>query len=396
LEDRLFRIRTLNKISDAGLRELPDDAYDVGDEIDSPDALMVRSASLHEMDFGDGLKAIARAGAGVNNIPVDRCSASGIVVFNTPGANANSVKELVLAGLLLAARDIHGGLRWVREYAGDDDLERAVEKEKKRFAGQEIMGKTLGVLGLGAIGVMVSNAAVALGMRVIGFDPFISVDSAWGLAREVERAKSAEEVLHQSDYITVHVPLNDDTRGMINDKSIGMMKNGVRLLNFARGALVDSTAVLEGLNAGKVGTYVTDFPSSVLAPHPQVLGVPHLGASTEEAEENCAIMAARQVRAFLERGVIRNSVNFPQCELGAPSGHRILIANKNIPNMVGQISTILAENSINIADLLNRHRGDLAYNIIDVEGNLEQKTLDQLRTIDGVIFVRTVGSAVVA
>lgn len=392
----MFKIRTLNKISEAGLRELPDDAFTVGDELDRPDALLVRSANLHDMEFGDELKAIARAGAGVNNIPIDRCSELGIVVFNTPGANANSVKELVLAGLLLAARDIHGGLRWVRDNADTEELDRVVEKEKNRFAGQEIMGKTLGVVGLGAIGVMVSNAAVALGMRVSGFDPFISVESAWGLAREVERARTIEEVFQRSDYITLHVPLTDDTRGMINKSSIAMMKQGVRLLNFARGALVDEAAVLKGLTAGKVGTYVTDFPSSGLASRPEVLGIPHLGASTEEAEENCAVMAARQIRAFLESGAIRNSVNFPHCELEAPTGQRILIANRNIPNMVGQITTILAEHAINIADMLNRHRGELAYNIIDVEGNLSQKTVDQLRAVDGVIFARTVGSVAIA
>ncbi|MBU8913831.1 MAG: phosphoglycerate dehydrogenase [Spirochaetales bacterium] len=386
----MFKVCTLNKISQAGLRELPDDAYAVGDQVGEPDALLVRSADLHAMDFGDQLKAIARAGAGVNNIPIDRCSEQGIVVFNTPGGNANSVKELVIAGLLLAARDIQSGLQWVRENAGTENLERVVEKEKTRFAGHEIMGKTLGVVGLGAIGVMVSNAAEALGMRVIGYDPFISVESAWGLAREVERARTIDDVLGQSDYISLHIPLNDDTRGTINTYSIGLMKPGTCLLNFARGALVDEAAILEALNSGKIGTYVTDFPTSALASHPRVLGVPHLGASTAEAEENCAVMAARQIKAFLEDGNIRNSVNFPRCELGAPDGQRILVANRNIPNMVGQITTILAEHSINIADLLNRHRGDLAYNIIDIEGDVSHKTVDQLRAIEGVIFVRTV------
>lgn len=377
-----------------GLRELPDDAYSIGDDVDEPDVILVRSADLHDMDFGDQLKAIARAGAGVNNIPIDRCSEAGIIVFNTPGANANSVKELVVAGLLLAARDIQNGVQWVKENAGIKDLESVVEKEKKRFAGQEIMGKTMGVVGLGAVGVMVSNAAEALGMRVIGFDPFISVESAWGLAREVERARTIEDVLRESDYISLHLPLNDDTRGMINASSIASMRPGVRLLNFARGPLVDEAAVLQALNSGRIGTYVTDFPSSALASHPQVLGVPHLGASTDEAEENCAVMASRQIKAFLEYGDIRNSVNFPQCELGAPDGQRILIANRNIPNMVSQITTILAEHSINIANLLNRHRGELAYNIIDIEGNVSPEIIDQLNAIDGVIFVRTVLPAV--
>ena len=355
--------------------------------------MLVRSADLHAMDFGDQLKAIARAGAGVNNIPIDRCSELGIVVFNTPGANANSVKELVIAGLLLAARDIQNGIQWVRENAGAEGLEGMVEKEKKRFAGQEIMGKTLGVVGLGAVGVMVSNAARALGMRVIGFDPFISVESAWGLAREVERATIIDDVLQQSDYVSLHVPLNEDTRGAINTSSIALMKQGARLLNFARGALVDEAAVLEALNSGKIGTYVTDFPTSALASHPHVLGVPHLGASTAEAEENCAAMAAHQIKAFLEEGVIRNSVNFPQCELRAPDGQRILIANRNIPNMVSKITTILAEHSVNIANLLNRQRSDLAYNIIDIEGSVSQKVVDQLSAVEGVLFVRTVQPA---
>ncbi len=386
----MFKVRTINKISQAGLRELPDDAFAVGDDVIEPEAILVRSADLHAMDFGDRLKAIARAGAGVNNIPIDRCSELGIVVFNTPGANANSVKELVIAGLLLAARDIQNGLQWVRENAGIEDLESVVEREKMRFAGQEIMGKTLGVVGLGATGVMVANAAKALGMRVIGFDPYISVESAWGLSREVGRARTLDDVLRQSDYLSLHVPLNDDTRGTINASSIVLLKQGVRLLNFARGGLVDETAVLEALNSGKIGTYVTDFPTSDLASHPQVLAVPHLGASTTEAEENCAVMASRQIKAFLENGDIRNSVNFPQNELGPPDGQRILIANRNIPNMVGQITTILAEHSINIADLLNRHRGDLAYNIIDIEGNVAQTTVDQLSAIEGVIFVRTI------
>lgn len=390
LEDLVFRIQTLNKISPAGLSVLPDDSYQVGDDVDQPDAILVRSADLHSLEFGSRLKAIARAGAGVNNIPIDRCSEAGIVVFNTPGANANSVKELVIAGLLLAARDIQRGSQWVRDNAAAEGLDKMVEKEKKRFAGQEIMGKTLGVIGLGAIGVMVSNAALALGMRVIGHDPFISVESAWVLAREIERARSEEEVFAQSDYISVHVPLNDETRGMINTKSVKSMKKGVRLLNFARGALVDEEAVLAGLESGTIDSYVTDFPTSVLASHPRVLGVPHLGASTAEAEENCAVMASRQVKNYLETGVIRNSVNFPECQLGSPAGTRILIANRNIPNMVGQITTILAEHEINIADLLNRHRGELAYNIIDVEADVSEPIVEKLRAIDGVIFVRTI------
>jgi D-3-phosphoglycerate dehydrogenase len=386
----VFTVRTYNSISPVGLRELPGDLFTVGPDVEDPDAILLRSADLHSVELPGKLVAIARAGAGVNNIPVDRCSDRGIVVFNTPGANANSVKELVVAGLLLASRDIHGGLSWVREAAGDEKLSALVEKEKKRFAGQEIMGKTLGVVGLGAIGVMVSNVAESLGMHVIGFDPYISIESAWGLAREVERAQTLEALMQRSDYVTLHVPLNDDTRGMINKKSIGSLKPGARLLNFARGPLVDEAAMIAALDNGSVGRYVTDFPTSGLASHPHVLAVPHLGASTAEAEENCAVMAARQIRSYLTEGIIRNSVNFPQCEMAAAANQRVLVANRNIPNMVGQITTVLAHHSINIADLLNRHRGELAYNIIDIEGTVTEEMVAELREIDGVLFVRTI------
>ncbi len=380
----------MNKISEKGLSLLPADGFQIGDDAVDPDAILVRSAKLHDETFPDSLQAIARAGAGVNNIPIDRCSEHGIVVFNTPGANANSVKELVLAGMLLASRGIHEGMSWVHENAGLDDLDKAVEQEKKRFAGVELMGKTLGVAGLGAIGVMVSNAATALGMRVIGFDPFISVESAWGLSRAVERADSLEQLLANCDYITLHVPLNDATKGMIGPDQFAAMKSGSRLLNFARGGLVDDTAVLAALNSGKLARYVTDFPTSEVAGHKDVLAVPHLGASTEEAEENCAIMAARQVRDYLEQGTIVNSVNFPECRLDATANQRILIANRNIPNMVGQVTTILANHSINILNLLNRHRGELAYNIIDIDGDIPGEAVEQLRSVDGVIFVRTI------
>ncbi|HKJ84421.1 MAG TPA: phosphoglycerate dehydrogenase [Spirochaetia bacterium] len=386
----MYTIRTMNKIADRGLSLLPADEYQIADDAGSPDAILVRSAKLHDEAFPESLQAIARAGAGVNNIPIDRCSERGIVVFNTPGANANSVKELVLAGMLLASRGIHEGMSWVRENAGLEDLDKAVEKEKKRFAGIELMGKTLGVAGLGAIGVMVSNAAAALGMRVIGFDPFISVESAWGLSRSVERASSLEQLLASCDYITLHVPLNDATKGMIGAEQFAAMKPGSRLLNFARGGLVDDAAVIAALNDGRLARYVTDFPSSDVAGHEGVLALPHLGASTEEAEENCAIMAARQVRDYLERGTIVNSVNFPECRLDATAHQRILIANRNIPNMVGQVTTILANHSINILNLLNRHRGELAYNIIDIDGSVPNEAVEQLRAVDGVIFVRII------
>ncbi|MFW6292140.1 MAG: phosphoglycerate dehydrogenase [Spirochaetota bacterium] len=386
----MYTIRTMNKIAEKGLSLLPADDFQVSDDAANPDAILVRSAKLHDETFADNLQAIARAGAGVNNIPIDRCSERGIVVFNTPGANANSVKELVLAGMLLSARGIHEGMSWVQENAGLDDLEKVVEKEKKRFAGIELMGKTLGVVGLGAIGVMVSNAATALGMRVIGFDPFISVESAWGLSRAVERASSLEQLLASCDYITLHVPLNDTTKGMIGVDEFAAMKPGSRLLNFARGGLVDDSALIEALNEGKLARYVTDFPGSKVAGHERVLPLPHLGASTEEAEENCAIMAARQLRDYLEQGTIVNSVNFPECRLDPTANQRILIANRNIPNMVGQVTTILANHSINILNLLNRHRGELAYNIIDIDRSVAGEAVEQLRAVDGVIFVRTI------
>ena len=379
----------MNKISETGLALLPAEQFTVTGDASDPDAILVRSADLHGETFSPDLKAIARAGAGVNNIPVDRCSETGIVVFNTPGANANSVKELVVAGLLLSARRIVEGVSWVRENAAPDLGDR-VEKEKKRFAGTEIMGKKLGVVGLGAIGVMVANAAEAMGMTVVGYDPYISVASAWGLSRSVERADSLDVLLSAADYITLHVPLNDTTKGMIGKRELALMKDGVRILNFARNGLVNEAELTAALQSGRVERYVTDFPTAAVAGHPSVIPVPHLGASTDEAEENCAVMAARQLRDYLEHGIIENSVNFPECRLEPTEHQRILIANRNIPNMVGQVTTILARYGINILDLLNRHRGDLAYNIIDIDGNVSTKTVEELRAIDGVIFVRTI------
>ena len=386
----MYTIKTLNAIAQRGLDELPAGGFAIDDSATDPHALLVRSASLHDTALPDSVMAIARAGAGYNNIPVDACSERGIVVFNTPGANANSVKELVIAGLLLAARDIQGGVSWARDTSTSPDLAKLVEKEKKRFAGSEIKGKSLGVAGLGAIGVMVANAAAAMGMRVFGFDPFISVESAWGLSRSVERAQSLEHLLENSDYITIHVPLNDNTRGMIGKKELQSLRPGARILNFARGGLVDEEALLPALESGAVSRYVTDFPSTTVAGHPGVIPIPHLGASTEEAEENCAVMAAQQVRDYLKNGTITNSVNFPTCTMGPVQHERILVANRNIPNMVGQITTILANHSINILDLLNRHRGDLAYNIIDVAGEVPESAVEQLQGIEGVIFARTI------
>lgn len=385
----MYSIQTLNNISPKGLALLADGIFQQGPDVSDPSAYLLRSYSLHDRPIPGSILAIARAGAGVNNIPVDACTARGIVVFNTPGANANSVKELVIAGLLLSARAIHEGLAWTATLKGKaGEVPALVEKEKSRFAGTEILGKKLGVIGLGAIGSMVANAAVALGMDVIGFDPYISVDAAWGLRREVRRARSLESLLGESDYVTIHVPLVDETKHMMNRQRFGMMKKGCRLLNFARGGLVNNADLLEAIAGGLISHYVTDFPEDDLLGNPGVLAVPHLGASTEEAEDNCAVMAAKQLRDFLSTGIVRNSVNFPNCEMDPTSRSRILITNRNVPNMVGQITTLLASEGINIADMLNKHRNEFAFNIIDIEGDLNTVAIDKLRGIDGVISVR--------
>ncbi len=390
----MYTIKTLNSIAKRGLSILGERGLTVDDEAENPDGILLRSAKLHDYDFPGELKAIARAGAGVNNIPVERCTEQGIVVFNTPGANANSVKELVIAGLLLSSRRIYQGLSWTHSLSPDqDDVSKLVEKEKKRFAGPEVAGKKLGIIGLGAIGVMVANAATGLDMEVIGFDPFISVESAWGLHRQVERARNLEELLGSCDYITLHIPLNDDTKEMLGAKQFAQMKRGTRLLNFARGGLVDNRALVEAIDNGTVHAYVTDFPEAELLGKDEILCVPHLGASTPEAEENCAVMASRQIADYLEKGNIRNSVNFPECYMEMTCDHRITIANRNIPNMVGQITAILAEEEINIADLLNRHHGDVAYNIIDVDSPASQRAIERMSSIEGVIFVRTISKA---
>lgn len=387
----MYRIRTHNKISPKGLSLLDSGGFEVGEDIEEPDAILVRSYKLHDTEFPDSVKAIARAGAGVNNIPVERCTNAGIVVFNTPGANANSVKELVISGLLLSSRKIHEGLEWVQTLKDKgDEVSALVEKEKSSFAGPEIAGKTLGVVGLGAIGVMVCNAALALGMEVVGFDPYLSVESAWGLSRAVGRARNIDVLLSQSDYITLHVPLNGSTKSMIDAKALSKVKPGARLLNFARGGLVNNKDLLSALDAGALSVYVTDFPEAELLGNAKVLAVPHLGASTPEAEENCAIMAARQLREFLLRGNIVNSVNFPECQLDFSKNERILVANRNIPNMVGQITTILADANINIQDLINRHFEEIAYNIIDLDARVPAPSIEKIRSIDGVISLREI------
>ncbi len=390
----MYRIRTHNKISPKGLSMLDSNLFDVGENLEDPDAILVRSYKLHDTEFPDSVKAIARAGAGVNNIPVDRCTNAGIVVFNTPGANANSVKELVISGLLLSSRKIHEGLEWVQTLKDKgDEVSALVEKEKSSFAGPEIAGKTLGVVGLGAIGVMVSNAAVALGMDVVGFDPYLSVESAWGLSRSVGRARNLDALLSQSDYISLHVPLNGSTKNMIDARALSKVKPGAHLLNFARGGLVNDQDLLSALDAGTLSVYVTDFPEAELLGNAKVLAVPHLGASTPEAEENCAIMAARQLGEFLLRGNIVNSVNFPECQLDYSNNERILIANRNIPNMVGQITTILADANINIQDLINRHYEEIAYNIIDLDAPVPAPSLQKIKSIDGVIALREIHPA---
>ena len=390
----MFKIQTLNKIAMIGLDGFARDNYEIASEILNPDAILVRSADMHSMTLPPSVKAIGRAGAGVNNIPVDQCSKRGIVVFNTPGANANGVKELVLAGLLLSSRRIVPGIEWVRTLKGKGkEVGALVEKGKNDFVGPEIKGKKLGVVGLGAIGVMVANDALALGMEVAGYDPYISVEAAWGLARTVRRATSLDMLLAQSDYITLHVPLMDQTKGMLNRDKFALMKKGVRIVNLARGGLVKNADLLEALKAGAVGCYVTDFPDDDLLDVPNVIPIPHLGASTPEAEDNCAIMAVEQVRDFLESGNVKNSVNFPACALPVMGRNRIVVANANVPNMVGQITTVLAADKINIVNMMNKSAGELAYNIIDIDGDLAEAQVEKLRKIEGVITARLISKA---
>ena len=385
------KIQTLNKISPVGLELFPRDEYEVASEIPNPDAIVLRSFKMHDMELPASLKAVARAGAGVNNVPIDKCTEKGIVVFNTPGANANSVKELVLMSLFLSSRRVVDGIIWAKSLAGQGaEVPKLVEKGKSAYAGPEIKGKKLGVIGLGAIGVMVANDAVALGMEVTGFDPFISVDAAWGLSRAVQRAVSLDTLIADSDYITVHVPLNEKTKGLLNKDKFDLMTKGVRILNFSRGGLVNNGDLRVALADGIVSSYVTDFPDEDLVNEPRVVPCPHLGASTPEAEDNCATMAVSQVRDYLELGNIKNSVNFPECEMAPTSPYRIVVANSNIPNMVGQIATVLAGSEINITDLLNKSRGNVAYNIIDVDAEVTEDHLAAIRAIEGVIMTRLI------
>jgi D-3-phosphoglycerate dehydrogenase len=385
-----YRILTLNSISRRGLERLPGELYEVGPGVTEPDAILVRSAELTAAAIPPSVRAIARAGAGVNNIPVEEMSRRGVPVFNSPGANANAVKELVLAGLLLAARNLGPAWLFTRALAGDDEaIEREVERSKKQFVGFELPGRMLGVVGLGAIGVEVANSALALGMKVLGYDPQITVQRAWQLSASVEQTRSLEDLFARADAITVHVPLNKATTGLVNAGRLALMKPGGTLLNFARAGIVDDAAVIAALDGGRLRSYVCDFPNNALKDHPRVVTLPHLGASTGEAEDNCAIMAADQLREFLEHGNVRNSVNYPEAVLPRlPGTTRLSIANRNVPNMVGQISTALAMHRINIADLLNKSRGEYAYTLIDADGALGAEQLGEIRAIEGVLSAR--------
>ena len=383
-------IYCFNAISKYGTDQLTAD-YALTDDLAKAEGVLVRSAALHETEFGDSLLAIARAGAGVNNIPLDRCANEGIVVFNTPGANANGVKELVIAGLLLAARDVVGGIEWCKENKEDANIAKTVEKAKKAFAGYEIKGKKLGVIGLGAIGAEVANTAAALGMEVYGYDPYISINAAWALSRDVKHITSVDTIYQECDYITVHVPLLDSTRGMINGQTIGQMKDGVVVLNFARDLLVDDDAMAAALETGKVRRYVTDFPNPKSVAMKNVIAIPHLGASTEESEENCAKMAVEELMDYLENGNIRNSVNYPNCDMGVcHAASRVAVLHLNVPNMIGQITGILASGNVNISDMTNKSRGGYAYTIIDLESAASKEALDELRAIEGVSKVRVI------
>ena len=390
-DNERFRILTLNNIATVGLDRLPREKYEIASEIGHPDGIILRSFKMHDMDVPETVKAVARAGAGVNNIPVEKMSERGVPVFNAPGANANAVKELVLAGMLLASRNIVQAWDYARQLDGDDaSINEAVEKGKKQYVGFELPGKTLGVVGLGAIGVQVANSALDLGMNVLGFDPQITVERAWQLSSNVDQALSVDELCSHSNLITVHVPLVDATRGIINADRIRLMpKNGV-ILNFSRDGIVDEAAVVAALDSGHLHAYVTDFPNGKLLKHPKVIALPHLGASTQEAEENCAVMVANQLRDFLENGNIRHSVNFPDVKMPRTEGaYRLAVANANVPNMVGQITTQLAEAGLNIIDLINKSRGKVAYTLVDVEAPISQATLETIRNIEGVLNVRS-------
>lgn len=384
----MYRYHCMNAISKVGTDTFSD-AYQETKELSEADALLVRSAALHDTEFPEGLVTIARAGAGVNNIPLTKCADKGIVVFNTPGANANGVKEAVIAGLLLAARDIVGGINWVQSHRQEELIAKLAEKEKKNFAGSEIQGKRLGIIGLGAIGVLVANAATNLGMEVYGYDPYISVDAAWNLSRSIRHSKDVEEIYRECDYITIHVPLMDSTRRMIDRQAIDHMKDGAVLLNYARDLLVDEEAVVEALRAGKLRRYVCDFPNPTTAGAKGCIITPHLGASTEESEDNCAKMAVKEVIDYLENGNIHNSVNYPNCDMGiCGSACRVAINHRNIKNMIGQFASILGQGDMNIANMANQSKGEYAYSLFDLDTPITPELLESLRAVDGVLRVR--------
>jgi D-3-phosphoglycerate dehydrogenase len=390
----MFKIQTLNKIDTEGLNLFPLSSYEIASELPNPDAIVLRSFEMHSMELPLSLKAVARAGAGVNNIPIDKCTENGIVVFNTPGANANGVKELVIAGMLLASRDISGGIEWAKTLIGQgDQVPALIEKGKNNFAGQEIQGKTLAVIGLGAIGVLIANAATALGMKVIGYDPYMSVKQALKLSREVIWVEGIQPLLSQADYVTINIPQTSETKGYLNKEKFKMMKPGVRILNFARGGLVNNNDLKDAIAEGKVACYVTDFPDETTLKMEKVISIPHLGASTVESETNCAIMAVNQTKEFLEHGNIINSVNFPDAEMEMHNEARILIANRNVPNMVSQISAVLGAEGLNIDNMLNKKRGEIAYNIIDVDkAVIDESIREKLLAIDGIFMVRIIQS----
>jgi len=386
----MYEVLTLNKIAKCGLDMLDTDVFTVTDNTDNPDAVILRSFSMHEMELPKSLKAVARAGAGVNNIPIDKCSERGIVVFNTPGANANAVAELAVAGLLLASRKVTDAVDWAKTLKGEGaNVEKLVEKGKSAFAGPEIKGKTLGVVGLGAIGVMVANLAASMGMKVLGYDPYISVDAAWGLSRSVKKSNDLKMMVSQCDYITMHLPLLDSTRGMVNEELLDIMHDGVRILNFARGALVDNAAMKKALETGKVACYVTDFPSEETLDMPNTVNIPHLGASTPESEDNCAVMAAKELSDFMLYGNIKNSVNYPNCEMAMETKYRVTIAHQNIPNMLTTFSALFSDANINIANMMNKSKKDNAYTILDVD-EIPDALEHKLEEVEGVHKVRVI------
>ncbi len=386
----MYRVDLLNKISEKGIT-LFTDKYEYRADIPDPDGILVRSKEMKDMDFPSSLKAIARAGAGVNNIPIDKCSEKGIVVFNTPGANANGVKELVILGMLLASREVVEGIVWAKGLVGEGDkVPDLIEKGKSKFGGTEILGKTLGVVGLGAIGTMIANAAEGLGMEVWGYDPFLSIEAAWRLSRNTKRAPSLDKLLSESDFITLHVPQNKDTKGFINADKFAVMKKGVVILNFARGGLVDTPSLKKAIADGIVACYVTDFPDEEIIKTDKVIAIPHLGASTEESEENCAIMAVMQLMDFLENGNIKNSVNFPESSLERSGKQRLIISNKNTPGMIERITHLLSESNLNISDMINKSKGNIAYNIIDLDCEVKDDLVKKIQSIDGITGVRVI------